>query len=156
MNKYYMGILIVFLYGCNENNDKESTTIDSTGALGSCFHSYREPVMKIIGASEHNTNSNVELIEIKNINFNEQPVEFEESHNELAVNVEIDYQNNSLVCSLPCAFLQEEGQYEFTITANGYENKTVQMQAFYSIFEGGCPSYSDGGTELYFELTKDS
>jgi len=159
MYKLYLGIIFAsVLCGCSNENKlpgDESNTIDGN-VSGPCVEVEREPVIKIESVSDQSTGENIFEVEIDNISFNGELVAFKENQQEVLANIEIDFINNSLVCTLPCAFLRQEGLYEFTVRAIGYASEVVQTQASYSVFEGGCPSYVDGGTEVFIELEKGS
>jgi len=146
------------LCGCGNENKlpgHESGNLDEN-LSGPCVQIEREPVIKLEGVSDQSTGENISEVRIENFSFNGVSVAFKENQQEMLANVEIDFMNNGLVCTLPCAFFQREGLYEFTVSAIGYASEVVQTQASYSVYDGGCPSYVDGGTEVYIALAKGS
>lgn len=58
----------------------------------------------------------------------------------------------AVVCDVACAFGTTEGRYEFIASAPGYQSTTVQVDARYPRFEGGCPSYNEGTNRVEIRL----
>jgi hypothetical protein len=44
------------------------------------------------------------------------------------------------------------GDWEFRVTSPGQRHTEVHRQAGYAEFDGGCPSYSDGGVVMYVDM----
>lgn len=157
MYKLYFGVIFTsLLFGCSSDNkfpEAENKKLDDELA-GPCVTIEREPVIKLEGVTDQSTGESIAEVEIENISLNGDLFVFKENQQELLTNVDIDFINNTLVCTLPCAFLNQEGLYEFTVKTMGYSSETLQTQASYSVFDGGCPSYVDGGTEISFQLKR--
>lgn len=64
--------------------------------------------------------------------------------------------DDSLRCTIPCGFGNQEGQYTLSLAAEGYQQKTVDLgHVEYDEREerGSCPSITfRGSTEFEFEL----
>lgn len=131
----------------NGDETKEET-------VGPCFHANREPVIHLNSVYDLVTEEDIQQVVITNIVYENEAVTFQENNKEMTTNIFVDFESDKLFCILPCAFLTSEGSYEFTVSASGYNDEMIEVDASYSVFDGGCPSYVDGGTELDLELTK--
>jgi hypothetical protein len=60
-----------------------------------------------------------------------------------------------LRCTLPCSFGIESGHWEFFATASGYIPTAQAVEASYSSFQGGCPSFEGDGTHTPITLDED-
>lgn len=61
-----------------------------------------------------------------------------------------------LVCDIVCAFAVEQGRYVMTVSAAGFRDTTVTLDAKYSRKEsgsGGCPLRLFDGTKVQLALT---
>lgn len=61
-----------------------------------------------------------------------------------------------LVCDIDCAFAVEQGRYVMTLSAGGYRDTTVTLDARYRRSEsgsGGCPLRLFDGAEVQLTLT---
>ncbi len=157
MYRILLGTLLVLsLCACEVNLDDDEDNNDEgpEEVAGPCVQIEREPVVNLRSVFDIATNSGISQIEITNIKFEGNNITFEEDRNELTTNVYIEYETDTLLCTLPCAFFKREGSYEFTVRAANFEYAIVEFDASYSIFEGGCPSYVDGGTEFNIGLKK--
>jgi hypothetical protein len=59
---------------------------------------------------------------------------------------------DSLICTIPCGFGVEEGNYVFTVSASGYPPQLRGYEARYNEVKGGCPGYSDKGERVTLRL----
>ena len=89
------------------------------------------------------------ILIISNVTFNSSAIDlrtlFQEGTLQLT-NLEI--KDNKLICSVPCGFGTTEGLWQLYVSAAGFVEQHVSVQAGYAIFQGGCPSYNDKGTRL--------
>ena len=148
-----IALSIVLVSACNIDeigNDKDN---EDTLA-GPCVQIEREAIIHLQSATGEISNENIPQIEISEIFYRGTRESFQENYVVMTSNIEIDYENDTLLCTLPCSFLRGEGSYEFTISAAGYDDKVVELDASYSIFDGGCPSYVDGGTKINIRLNE--
>lgn len=68
------------------------------------------------------------------------------------INIEADLTEDSLLCTLPCGFSEIEGQYSFTVSAEGFGSAPFWVDAAYESFDGGCPATYNGGVHLELSL----
>ena len=66
----------------------------------------------------------------------------------------VEIQGDSLVCSVPCGFATQEGNYILPVSAAGYPPQDRGYDARYRAFKGGCPSYNDGGVRITLALQR--
>ena len=57
-----------------------------------------------------------------------------------------------VTCTGSCGFGRRDGNWTFTVHADGYEPEPVTVSAEYHTFEGGCPSFAKNGTEISVSL----
>jgi len=157
MNKRNILILVLLsmLFGCDNEEvaDIESDPGIDDHAVGPCVITPREHVIKILSAVDQVTEEDIESITISDIHYHDEQVVFFEIIDETVENIEINSIEESLICSLPCALFNQEGSYSFTVEALGYDDKVVEIDAGYAVFEGGCPGYVDVGTEINLKLS---
>ncbi len=129
-------IIIILFNGCTEGwyND-----------IGPCEHVYIEPVLHIESAGDSVTGQEIDNIKISNVFLDSEPAHFIILKSQMQ-NIEVV--DSVLHCTIPCAFGIEPGDYEFTVSSEGYEDVALKVFAIYSEGGGGCPSYSNGGTRI--------
>ena len=66
----------------------------------------------------------------------------------------VEVQGDSLVCRVPCGFATQEGNYIFTVSAEGYPPQERGYEGKYRLFKGGCPSYNEGGVRIALRLSR--
>ena len=155
MHKIPLGALLVLSLCACEVDFTDDTNNDDSGSekvTGPCVQVEREPVINLQSVFNMATNDHISQAVITNIKLEGNNITFEKDYSELTTNVYIEYETDTLLCTLPCAFLKHEGSYELTVSATNFEDAIVEFDASYSIFEGGCPSYVDGGTEFNIGL----
>jgi hypothetical protein len=115
--------------------------------VGPCVHEYREPVLNIVSAASSN-GTPIGHLTLTNVQVNGHapgPGAFQDAVNAVLTNGKIE-------CDVPCGFGTEEGLWQFTAEAEGYQPEEIAVETEYAVFVGGCPSYNDAGTELAIEL----
>lgn len=144
---FVLCILPVIISCNNDGNDEE--TIE-----GFCVNLYDDPLITIFSVTELSTQYNLSQVFISDIYLNGQEVDlYQLSQDNLSnFSIDADDNGNSGSCTLPCSFLEGEGDVSFVVSADGYQSKTIEMVAEYQSFEGGCPSYSSEGVELDIKL----
>jgi hypothetical protein len=120
---------------------------------GPCVHTYREPILNIVAAMDARSNAPIHSFVIHEVRMDGIKQDF---YFLLAESYGVKAQGDSLVCQVPCGFGSEEGNYTFTVTAEGYPAQVRGYEGHYSIFHGGCPSYNDGGARVTLRLQKDA
>jgi len=127
--------IIFFLLSCEEGN-----------GVGPCVHTYDEPILNItsvVDTVNYNHPRFVILRELK-INGSREYGAFP-----LMVSYGIVVNDSIFYCNIPFGFGVEEGKYEFIIEAEGFPQKQITIENIsYSVSEGGCPSYNDGGKRV--------
>lgn len=126
---------------CENDNNK----------VGPCVHEYREAIFHITALTDSASGSTISFASISNLKINgNQHTSFFGS-----INYGIVSADGIFYCNFPCGFGIEPGSYEFDISADGYKTKHVIFNNIdYSIYEGGCPSYNDGGVRVTITMSK--
>jgi hypothetical protein len=120
---------------------------------GPCEHTYRQAILLIDAARDAEDGSPLPMVALSHIrrNGNEQDPKFlvlgPPSHG-------VEVHGDSLVCHVPCGFATDEGNYTFTVSADGYPPQERTYEARYRVFKGGCPSYNDGGLRIVLSLSR--
>jgi hypothetical protein len=122
---------------------------DDSNHVGPCVHEFRDPVLNITSANSAADDARIGILVISNVTFNSSAVDlpmlFQEGTLQLT---NLEFKDNKLICSVPCGFGTTEGLWQFDVSAAGFVEQHVSVQAGYAIFQGGCPSYNDNGTRL--------
>lgn len=131
---------------------------DDNSAAGPCVHGYLEPVLSIETVTVDPSGANVVRVALSSFKVNGEPRDPEEwggpSSTWSNPTFNITVTDGVLYCDLPCGFGLNEGVYEFVADAPNHETKSISVNAGYASFEGGCPSYSDNGTNVNFQLVE--
>jgi hypothetical protein len=119
-----------------------------TQMMRPCVHSYRSGVVAVVAAQSAGTARAVPAVTLSGIKVDGQPAD---------VATMSGLQNavvagSGVVCTLPCSLGTQEGRWEFTATAAGHVPRAASVDARYAVFQGGCPSYNDKGTEVRLTL----
>jgi hypothetical protein len=141
--KCYTFIVVLCLLFWNCEKVKDGDTI------GPCVHTYEDPVIHIdsvTNAQNGSLISTFQILEIIKDGYREQPAYMKIVSNNVAV------YDTMLVCSLPCSFGTDEGKYSLKVSAVGYRDTTVSVNAKYAVFKSGCPSSNSGGTRFSFKM----
>ncbi len=128
-------LVVLGLFSCGEDD-----------SVGPCVHTYKEPVFNVESIQDTINNVSlrfVKLYSLKIDNLTQNPA------SALFESYSVVTDDSVFYCNIPFGFGVEEGKYEFIIEAENYEPKTFTIENVrYSIHDGGCPSYSDGGMKL--------
>ena len=147
MDRWRTAALTVSLLmtGCGGSDGKDEDEL-----AGPCVHRYEDEIVHIDQATAGESET-LTHIYLDSFTVDGDALTLDQVTAMQASNVEIS--EGSLLCTLPCAFGTDEGIWEFSATAlpdYGPMEKTVEAE--YSEFSGGCPSYSAEGahTEIAF------
>lgn len=146
----------LLLSACSGDNNEASQFTeprDDDMPVGICVHYYEDPLINIISAQETETGYAIDQVNISNITLAGQAVNLHRYSQDNLSNFTLDTDGNGGYCTLPCTFLEGEGSVSFDVSANGYQSKSVELEAEYQTFDGGCPSYSSDGVVMAIELT---
>lgn len=139
------------LASCGGDLDDNSSDDDLNGP---CVHYYYEPVVNIDQVISNPANTEIARVSLTEVVHEDSEVELEEwcdlQADELCYG--LSFESETPVCSLPCGFGNDEGEWHIEISAEGYQSKTETLEASYAVFEGGCPSYDDEGSHFQLEL----
>ncbi|TQV75052.1 hypothetical protein FLL45_08920 [Aliikangiella marina] len=145
LNILIVTICSIFFAGCGS---------DEEALFGPCIVINQEPVLNLVSAINESTQEPIEQIQLSNIRINGgTELDFIEESPPFSHNIEVDYEQDILTCTLPCGFGKAEGEWEFTATAAGYQESDKSIFASYGVFDGGCPAYLREGTEATVILT---
>ena len=137
------------LCACGSDSENEEPL------AGPCVVNHREPVVNLDAAYGRQSGAVIGDLEITGLAVNDQT--FNELELELLATAgsNISASGDSLFCTLPCQFGNEEGNWTFTATADGYLPTEQSLEASYGVFEGGCPSYYDEGSHFELQLNEE-
>jgi hypothetical protein len=133
-----IGISLITIISCDPEKNGD--------LIGPCVHIINEPILHITSIRDTIINKAIPFIEITDLKIN--------GYHQTGISPIIEsysiVANDSIYyCNVPFGFGVEEGIYEFTIKADGYPPKQILIEDVnYSIFEGGCPSFNDGGKRV--------
>lgn len=119
---------------------------DKDGGIGPCIHTYKEPIINIISIQDTLKNTYLSSVKLYNLKINGY-----EQNSEILLDISysIILDDSLYNCNIPFGFGTEEGKYEFIIEAENYDPKQITIEnVSYSVFNGGCPSYNDGGKRV--------
>lgn len=139
--------LLMLIVSCSEDNKDEEGSLS-----GPCVHTYSDALITIVSVKEVSTGYQLSGVNISGVIQYGRAVNFNEVSLENDLNFTVDSDGSGGYCTMPCSFLDGEGEITFVVSANGYLDKKVDLVGVYQLFEGGCPSYSSGGMELNLEL----
>lgn len=138
-------VLLAFLSACQ--------VVDEGPRAGSCGVSWDDPLIEVKEAKD--SVSGDPLPELMVTEMSRDGSEVVLPYLFTATGAEA-VNDDSLRCTIPCGFGNQEGQYTLTVAAEGYQQKTVDLgQVEYDEREerGPCPSITfRGSTEFEFEL----
>lgn len=137
-------LLALSLAGCGGGSDEP--------ANGACVHIALEPVLRIASVTD-DLGTSLPTVTVSNVSLYGLPI-VGDSLTQGAVSA--TRQGDVLTCTLPCGLFETEGAYELTLSAPGHVARTVTINATYSSFTGGCPSYNAGSTVFSTQLTRGS
>ena len=116
------------------------------GSIGPCIHTNNEAILHVTAVRDTANNKFIDFIKIRDLKVNG----FSEFGLIPTINSYSVVSDDSIYyCNVPFGFGVNPGNYEFTIEADGYAAKRITIpNVDYSIFEGGCPSFNDGGKRV--------
>lgn len=115
------------------------------------MHIYDEPILIIESITDEVNGHTISQAYIYNIKIDGTKRDLVFLTGEVSNNISVE--DSVIVCSVPCGFGTEGGEYQFSVSADGYEDTTITRDAKYGESQGGCPSKSSGGTRISFNLT---
>lgn len=149
--------------GGNEEENQRLTFSDfanevseSGGTAGPCVHDYYDAVVNIDRVISTPANTEIAGISLIEVVHDDLEVQLETWCDGQTENLcyGLLFDSETPVCSLPCGFGTEEGEWRIELSAEGYAPATVVLDASYGEHEGGCPSYSDHGSHFELELNE--
>ena len=141
MNKIYLFLAFAFMMtSCKP----EGSTV------GPCVHIYEEPILTIESVTSAGTGVEISSVSIFEVMIDSISVTPAELTHEISENVTL--KDSAIVCYVPCAFGTQAGFYQFSVSAQGHQESSLNTTAEYKTSEGGCPSRSDDGEKISFTL----
>jgi hypothetical protein len=135
-------IIVLFaltVSGCGGSKSPEDDV------AGPCNIDFSDPVFVISDVRNSTNGTRISTVTIQSVSLNG-----------LAYNLSIPrqvllnavIQGSSVQCTISCGFAVEEGVYAFTVVADGFKAKAVEVRAQYSSFRGNCPATVSGSTAV--------
>ncbi len=142
----------------SSSSSSDGTTSSSSDGTngGPCVHNYYEPVLNIDRVIANPANTEISRVSLTEVLHDDSKVELE-AWCDLQVEglcYGLSFEEETAVCSLPCGFGNDEGDWHIEVSAEGYQSARVNLDASYEVFEGGCPSYNDEGSHFELELNE--
>ena len=133
----------VLLSACS-GDDKEKTEAEVQGDDRYCSLILRipEPVLIIDGVTDVQGNA-ISEVSLSNVTLSGGGVD--EPAPWYLINVDFDNDTQVYQCTLPCALFDTEGSYSFDVSAEGYVDKTVSIDATYENYFPDCGGWHTGG-----------
>lgn len=135
-------IPLVFILGCNPD-------LPPSPVVGPCEHQFLEPILQISGVTNDGENLQVDTVYISEVKYNGN-----ELHPLLITsgseNITLD--DELIICSLPCGFGTQDGQYTFTAFTEELTETHFSFTASYARGGGSCPSFSTDGTVVWLDF----
>ncbi len=122
--------------------------------IGPCVHTYMDAVIHVEDVRDRDSGDPVETVFISAATVDARPILLEWLAKEKNASG-VGLVGDSLKCTVPCAFGTLGGHWALTLSASGYPEQTVEFDARYAVFHGGCPSWNDDGTNVSLELAQD-
>ena len=122
---------------------------------GPCVHTYDDPLIHITRATDAATGAAIPTVWLSAFTLGGMvtgPQPLLAGSPAFGVTPE----GQVLRCDPGCGFGTSEGVYRFSAAAPGYLTATVEVNARYSRFDGGCPSSNSGSTRLDVRLWRAS
>lgn len=135
-----MILLSVAVWSCDKSKD---------GTIGPCVHTYEDPVLHVESVTDAQNGQRVfafRILEVTRNGVKQQPIFLK------IVSYNVVVYDTTLVCNVPCGFGTDEGAYTLRVSASGYRDTTISVNAKYAVFKGGCPSSNSGGTKFSFQM----
>lgn len=119
--------------------------------MGPCVHIYEDPILTIQTVTSEETGDAISPLIIDELKLDSNEIDIVFMMGGITKN--LTFSDSLLICTVPCGFGTEEGTYEMTVSADGYNDSTVSTQAKYENSESGCPGSSSEGSQISFTLT---
>jgi hypothetical protein len=113
--------------------------------VGPCIHTYRDPVLVITAATDSATGRPIAPLFLTRLTVDGQA---QVVGHVLTTAFRARSQGDTIVCDVPCGFGTNEGRYGFIASATAYASRPVTVDARFASFDGGCPSFNAGSTEM--------
>ena len=126
---YVLGVFVLLVTGC-----------DSTQTAGTCQVEWEDPLIRITEAEDTSSNESIRELTLTDITRDGSDVRVPLLS--LRSGAEA-LSEDSLRCSIPCGFANDEGEYAFTVSAPDYQSKEVDLgKVEYNEREerGPCPA----------------
>jgi len=118
---------------------------------GPCVHTYKDALFHIASVADSASLTPIDTIFI--LEARRDTIAFPPSSLVLEFSDGIAVHGDTIECDVPCAFGTIEGSWEFRVSAAGYQPQWRSIDARYSVFVGGCPSYNDSGMRITWSLS---
>lgn len=141
----------IVLAGCGEGGGSVDASLG-----GGCVHTFEEPILHVESAVNDESNEAIDEIEVWDVSVDGQertPADVKSQWKDGDAGLELSDDERRLICTIPCGMGTEAGTWSFKAVAEGYAESDASAVAEYAEHEGGCPSYSDGGTRIEVALT---
>ncbi len=120
--------------------------------MGPCEHRYLDPLIVIDPVTEMTTGRQIMAFKIVDVTIDDNEIDLHQLLHDSASNCVL--YDSVLYCNTPTGFGTQEGNYQLTIQASGFQDTTISFSAAYQTFDGGCPSSSSGSTPVSLQLKK--
>ena len=115
---------------------------------GPCIHTLEDPLLVVSSARDIETGVAIDSLNIVRIRIDDVAITDPDyliagtpSFNVMPIDAGIR-------CRVACGFAGSEGRYDFDVEAEGYQSRTMTVEARYETFRGGCPSSNSGSVVL--------
>ena len=138
MKLLIMIYLLLIIVSCTNDEDKY--------IVGPCVHTNNEPILNITAVRDSINSKVISFVTLKELKINGI---LQNTNIMLSNSYSVAANDSIYYCNVPFGLGSQEGHYEFILEADGYSPKLIKIENVnYSISQGGCPSYSDGGTRI--------
>lgn len=146
-------IAISALSGCGGNSSDKSPDDD---LMGPCVHYYYEPVVNIDRVISQPANTELTQVALTRVMHEDSEEDLEAwcEYRAEGMCYGLSFETDTPVCTLPCGFGTDEGDWHLEVSAEGYQKTEESFEAVYEVFEGGCPSYNGKGSHVELELNQ--
>jgi len=120
--------------------------------IGPCGHKTLNPVIEVDNVRDEMTGKIIREFKIINAKFNNHIIDMHSLTNDVSFNCAIH--DSVLYCNVPCGFGSSEGEYSFYVSAIGYRDTTIIIDAQYKHFDYGCSSCNSGSSKVTFTMQK--
>lgn len=117
---------------------------------GPCVVQYAEPIVSIAQAVDAVSSAPLPTVTLSELSFNGKALD----PGQLPVAaLNLAAAGSQWICTTPCAFGSEAGEYRFSAAAEGHAAQPVNVTATYAQFTGGCPATYSGATRVTLRLS---